>query len=900
MSRVTLWGLLIAIALVSVDARAQSQRPFPPSVWAVTDWYVNASTGSDDSTCTTSGAPCQHFSEIIARLGTRAPQAAQAVTYHIQTDLPNTDPTDLAPILNSTGGTGFVTLQGGSVSVGAGTIAGVVARNRVTGQALAIDLGANISTFMGMNICDTTHPSCAIVDSVSSGSIAFISQPIAPDNTTEVTSWANGDSYIVTRPIKVFASSWVDMVLDNVWVQQVPYAGVTSCTECSFIGSWVDPSASMSFLDSGIINSKATAATLSGSSWNAGIGTSLTLGDESSVGLDVVLHGSTIATGLTFFDEEYMASGSQFTAETGTAFADANAGIGSAFYGPSYVVGVTFGYVDYCGTGAPGSCSALTSFLGGATLNLFGNTNAMACDRTVDPMQCRPNRALTPSNLDTSIASGGFSGIALNTPQGSGFVQFDLVGQVLVPTNYVAPTINGGTGLDLDAGGCPDGSFIGNTPLRCAVPPPGASVLAGAAISVAGGPAYTVSNTDPGANVSVLAGANISSVTHVGEAWTVNAATQGTANCPINLASCVTGSLALSSLASCSNGQVVETVGGVQSCANLPAGLTNNVSSGLTGNTSFPAHSSLLGEGTSPISSVGPCASGLVAVGAGSSADPACGQVPVSTVAPCLNGQIIQTNSGVQTCVNTSVLLPSNTVPNGFTGVTSFTANATLIGAGTSAIATAGPGTAGAVYQSNGSGSPPTFGPVAINNPSSVNGTLSSSNGGFGTGSHTFGSVPEFTGSAFSDVFGTVAGQLLTWNGSQWLPAANAALSSPFDVYTSSYNNTCATVGTTATSNVFTSRAGHLDIAVDVPTVGLGSGSVPPGTVTFAVFVGSTNEASWQISIATLSTNSAGGSWHGWIAVPSTTIQVQVQCFGNFPSGTSGANIYQTIKSYGF
>jgi hypothetical protein len=33
-------------------------------------------------------------------------------------------------------------------------------------------------------------------------------------------------------------------------------------------------------------------------------------------------------------------------------------------------------------------------------------------------------------------------------------------------------------------------------------------------------------NTDPGANVSVLPGTNVTSVTHVGDAWTVNAATQ--------------------------------------------------------------------------------------------------------------------------------------------------------------------------------------------------------------------------------------------------------------------------------------------------------------------------------------------------------------------------------------
>lgn len=146
------------------------------------------------------------------------------------------------------------------------------------------------------------------------------------------------------------------------------------------------------------------------------------------------------------------------------------------------------------------------------------------------------------------------------------------------------------------------------------------------------------------------------------------------------------------------------------------------------------------------------------------------GNLPVASIAPCgTNGQILQTISGVQTCVNPSSFTLTNIVPNGLTGDTTFPPNALLYGNGVNPIQTTGPGTSGLPYVSNGSSSPPTAQQISL--ASAVSNCLPVGN--CGTGLTSCGSGQIVTGGgggAPLSCVTTIAPTSLTPGGNgQWL-----------------------------------------------------------------------------------------------------------------------------------
>jgi hypothetical protein len=182
------------------------------------------------------------------------------------------------------------------------------------------------------------------------------------------------------------------------------------------------------------------------------------------------------------------------------------------------------------------------------------------------------------------------------------------------------------------------------------------SVVAGTAISVSGGPAYTVNNTGV---TSVAGGTGISVSSATGNVTISN--TGGGLSCPIDLASCVTGITAVShggtGITSCGANQFVEGSGGSGAfgCAaavNLGSQTTGtlDVTHGGTGVNSLPAHSVALGEGTSPLSSVGPCAtSGQPILSNGAGADPSCQALNLGAGSSIVTGVLPGANQGCQT-----------------------------------------------------------------------------------------------------------------------------------------------------------------------------------------------------------------------------------------------------------
>lgn len=128
---------------------------------------------------------------------------------------------------------------------------------------------------------------------------------------------------------------------------------------------------------------------------------------------------------------------------------------------------------------------------------------------------------------------------------------------------------------------------------------------------------------------------------------------------------------------------------------------TASVAGGGTGLTTLTAHDLLVGAGTSNVTLVAPSAtSGVALVSAGSSADPAFGQLDLSSSSAVKND------------------LP---VANGGTGAGTLTAHAVLLGEGTSTLGFATIGNAGYVLTDNGSGADPTFqAPASSGNPTAV------------------------------------------------------------------------------------------------------------------------------------------------------------------------------------
>ena len=204
-------------------------------------------------------------------------------------------------------------------------------------------------------------------------------------------------------------------------------------------------------------------------------------------------------------------------------------------------------------------------------------------------------------------------------------------------------------------------------------------------ITVAGGPAYTVSNADTfasGAGISVTGGPTYT-VSNTG----VTSAVAGTGIGVSGATGAVTiSNTGVTSVAAGSGINVSASTGGVT--ISNTALFTNNVPSGATGFTSCLAGDFVQGQGTSPLSCTNvPQYETLISGGTGT----------VSGVGPGSSGQPLVSNGG---------FYPSyqglNPVGGG-TGRTSLASGTLLVGNGTGAVTQLSPGTAQNVATSNGS-----------------------------------------------------------------------------------------------------------------------------------------------------------------------------------------------------
>jgi len=192
------------------------------------------------STCGATGVgPLLSYAEVTSRFGpTGCPITSANVTYTWLSSAPVTDPVFICPQMNPTGAlvggqptgpsilyTG--TLQGSTV-ISAGT---VTARSPSTKTPLQVNFGATTALYTFLQ--NTTHPSCAFVLSLVSGTNYRITQPM-PCLTHPT---GNGKGYSgATAP--VLSQSWNEV---NTW------ATSDSITESTFPGVYMVGSSNQNF-----------------------------------------------------------------------------------------------------------------------------------------------------------------------------------------------------------------------------------------------------------------------------------------------------------------------------------------------------------------------------------------------------------------------------------------------------------------------------------------------------------------------------------------------------------------------------------------------------------------------------------------------------------------------------
>ena len=205
-----------AAALLRAGAGNPAGVNFFNPLWKQPNWYIDPanSTGlaSDSNSGATPSTPVLTWHAILNKLGTVEPILPQDTVFHFMSDQANNflDPVILNPVSTNGGMVGF---EGGLVPVGvAGILAGVVPKNRATGQFLTVNLGVPVAPLVGMMLENTTRTARCWIDSTPGGNVAVLTQPMAsvtthlpvrpPTNPALVDTFANGDAFIIKRPVK--------------------------------------------------------------------------------------------------------------------------------------------------------------------------------------------------------------------------------------------------------------------------------------------------------------------------------------------------------------------------------------------------------------------------------------------------------------------------------------------------------------------------------------------------------------------------------------------------------------------------------------------------------------------------------------------------------------------------
>lgn len=215
----------IAQAVLAVVQSGQAEilaQGITPNPWpdqpaiSQTDFWIDPQnrTGlaNDANSGTSPSAPVLTWNGgVIRRYGTKSPILSNnplltIYNYHFMSSSPNndSDPIDFTPTVANQASVRFSGTFDAHNIVGSGALAGVVAKNRATGQVLEADLAAVAGAAPGMVLVNTTagKASRCIVGPNVAGTVFILTQPITivddwplHSDPTEVDTYANGDTF---------------------------------------------------------------------------------------------------------------------------------------------------------------------------------------------------------------------------------------------------------------------------------------------------------------------------------------------------------------------------------------------------------------------------------------------------------------------------------------------------------------------------------------------------------------------------------------------------------------------------------------------------------------------------------------------------------------------------------
>ena len=424
--------------------------PIIPASWGVSQWFVDpansSGTASDTNDCETVATACLTYQEIANhRWGSYSPRLQQSTTVTWVSSGSSSDPVYFSPYVEG----GPVSFVGTPVQVATGTITGLVAKNRITGQLLTVTLASGLAA--PTLIKNTTRGTGAWLYKNISGSTWSLSQPLPSpatnDNITprEDDTWANGDSYFaLTMPtihVREIINHQANFANGTILIKNFALAGAdsrdpiriwgaTNIAECSIQAMLQDEGAIHSGPESGLLNDDfaASFALLAGSP-NTGPGIVYLVGGQFRAPFttwdgaiqaagDVIVGGSIAIWGagpLAYAGGVYLDSGTSLRV-LGSIQSVANSNYGNYVWGPGTLDMRVNGRYAY----PAGAGQAAATFLG-VTLLLNNQTKACVGQPGVASPTPTCNMTVTPTALDTVA---GASPGCLFVPGGASFCNF--------------------------------------------------------------------------------------------------------------------------------------------------------------------------------------------------------------------------------------------------------------------------------------------------------------------------------------------------------------------------------------------------------------------------------------------------------------------------------------------
>jgi hypothetical protein len=400
----------------------------PNPSWDEPAWFIDPVNGDDThNSGTTSLLPLKTYKNgLLEKWRTTSPLLSQDTTVTFMTDQPDTS--DPVVVLAQTGSGGF-TLKGALQAVpgASGSFSAVVVKDRGTGVRWNVTdntKAANFwAAFVGHIVHDTTADCYFWVEADLGGATAQVSEPMASavgNSQPAMVPAASGNAYQVLSPTRVnvvrfspVTANGFDPVLQHIWAFSSGDAMVADTsvqmTECRIDSFW-----NGGFSVPSVANSYLLGVSLGGGYMVGGVITFLLVvlqGGEVTIDGDILVDApamavdGTLVVGAAFFANDIEVPNiTSVGAANGALYVSDNAiYLVAALWGPAGVHAHVGGDVGYGG-------AAASAFLNAGGLMLDGASVASSYDLTTGLWT--PNIALTPTNLDTATAGGGFGDVA--------------------------------------------------------------------------------------------------------------------------------------------------------------------------------------------------------------------------------------------------------------------------------------------------------------------------------------------------------------------------------------------------------------------------------------------------------------------------------------------------------